>query len=215
MLTLAISTSGPVASACLLRDGEVFAYRQNEGAGTHSETLMPLLDGLLTENGLSPASIDFFVADTGPGSFTGVRIGVCAANAMAAAMGKPVLGVSSLAALAYGRTGSVCALLDARNGNGYAALYQNGACSIPPRAVVIEDFLSEIPAGTLFVGEGAVLHAQRIAQCVKDSRVEAAQLRADAVARAAWEAYQNGGAERELLPLYLRPSQAERLYKEK
>ena len=215
MLMLTVSTSGPIVSACLSRDGTALFYRQHEGAGTHSETLMPLIDQMLTDAGISPRDIDLYAADTGPGSFTGVRIGVCAANAMAAAACKPLVGVSSLSALAYGRDGSVCALLDARNGNGYAALYQNGVCAIPPSAVVIEDFLPAIPTGTLFVGDGALLHARRIAQIVPDSRIEQAALRADAAALAAWEGYQKGAAESELLPLYLRPSQAERLYKEK
>ncbi|MDO5111270.1 MAG: tRNA (adenosine(37)-N6)-threonylcarbamoyltransferase complex dimerization subunit type 1 TsaB [Clostridia bacterium] len=215
MLMLALSTSGPIASACLLRDGVLQSFLQNEGGGTHSETIMPLIDRVLTSAGLAPRDIDLFAADVGPGSFTGVRIGVCASNAMAAANAKPVIGVSSLASLAYGRKGRACALLDARNGNGYAALFEDGMCTLPPSAVVIEDFLSTVPAGTLFVGEGAVLHATRIQSRIPDSRVEEAALLADAVGKAAWESYQNGMAERELLPLYLRPTQAERLYKER
>ena len=216
MKLLALCTSGPVASAAIYAERALLSERFGPGGLTHSETIMPLCDALLLECGLTMQDIDVFAADTGPGSFTGVRIGVCAANAMAAAVGKGVMGISSLEALCFEKGGLACALLDARNGNGYAAVYDNGACVVAPSAVVIADFLPTLPKNILLLGEGAVLHAEEIRAVLPDCRIENASLRADAVGFAAWRTYHKGSRpEKEILPLYLRPSQAERLYKEK
>ena len=87
---------------------------------------MPAVDQLLAEAGLTPADLTALAVDVGPGSFTGVRIGVCHGNAMAMALGLPIVAVNALEALAFpllGGSGPVAAIIDARNGNGYGALY--------------------------------------------------------------------------------------------
>ena len=99
MILLALSTSGRAASAALLKDGVPLAEATRDEGLTHSETILLLAAELLDQTVLAPRDIGVFAADVGPGSFTGVRIGVCAVNAMAAACGAPVVAVSSLAAL--------------------------------------------------------------------------------------------------------------------
>ena len=88
MILLALSTSGRAASAALLEDGVPLAEATRDAGLTHSETILPLTCELLEAHGLAPSDIDVFAADVGPGSFTGVRIGVCAINAMAAAFAR-------------------------------------------------------------------------------------------------------------------------------
>ncbi|MEG1548197.1 MAG: tRNA (adenosine(37)-N6)-threonylcarbamoyltransferase complex dimerization subunit type 1 TsaB [Clostridia bacterium] len=214
MILLALCTSGPAASAALIVDGSPVLQKLASIGLTHSETIMPLIDSLLCENSLRPCDVDVFAADIGPGSFTGVRIGVCAANAMAAACKKPVVGVSSLEALCFGQTAqSVCALLDCRNGNGYAMHYIDGKVFLPPSAVVIDTLLHSIPSETLFVGDHA-LHRELILSNVSGARFGSSMLTADMTAAAAWSKFAAGESTNEILPLYLRPSQAERLHKE-
>ncbi len=221
MILLALSTSGKAASAALMRNGTLLAEAMRDEGRTHSETIMPLAAELLAKHSLSPMDVDVFAADVGPGSFTGVRIGVCAANAMASVKGVPVIGISSLAALAepfLGTTEAVCAALDARNGNGYAALYENGNCTVAPSAVVFAELLPALPQNTLFVGDAAVIHRKLIEETVPGARFaaeEAHLLTAAPVAREAWRLFQKGETASEVMPLYLRPTQAERLYKEK
>ena len=105
---------------------------------------MPAVDQLLAEAGMTPADLTALAVDVGPGSFTGVRIGVCHGNAMALALGLPIVSVNALAALAYPLLGGdrpVAAVIDARNGNGYGALYASGgAALIPPCAMEIGPF---------------------------------------------------------------------------
>ena len=143
MLMLSLSTSGPIASAAVIKDGQVLSREVGGHGRTHSETIMPLCEKALHTAGYTPADMDAFGVDAGPGSFTGVRIGICAANAMAAAFGKPVAAASSLEGLLYG-IDNACALLDCRNGNGYAMVKYEGF-SPEPMAVVIDDLLSTLP----------------------------------------------------------------------
>jgi tRNA threonylcarbamoyladenosine biosynthesis protein TsaB len=213
MNLLALSTSGPVPSAALLRDGNLIGIKRDDGGLTHSETIMPLADALLAEHGLSVRDVDVFAADVGPGSFTGVRIGVCAVNAMAAAFAKPVVAVSALEALAFSvrerSDETVCALLDARGGRGYAAVY--GEMQTPPSAVDIAPFLQTLPPNMRFVGDWK-LHEDTICAAVQNPRFSQDNtLLADSIASLAWEYYQRGAFGPEIMPLYLRPTQAERL----
>lgn len=216
---LALSTSGRAASCAMLCNGAVLTMLLRDENRTHSETMLPMVDELLSCCSLTMNDINCFAVDTGPGSFTGVRIGVSATNAMANAANKPIVGVDSLLALREGiasESGSICSLIDARNGNGYAAHYLDLKCIVAPSPVVIADFAATLPAKTLFVGDGAVLHHDLLCELVNNARFaceDAAIVRANAVGKCAWRAYENGNIANEVQPLYLRPSQAERLAK--
>lgn len=215
MLMLCLSTSGPIASAALIEDGKVVSFQRGEGGLTHSQTIMLLAEQTLQSAGYSPGDMDAFAVEAGPGSFTGVRIGVCAANAMAAAFDKPVVWITSLEALLYGHH-NACALIDCRNGNGYAMALTENDIFLPPSAVVISELLDTLPANILIVGDGAVMHREAIstklpaARFLDENDVDAAK-----AGLAAWDKLLSGDTVKEAMPLYLRPSQAERLAKEK
>ncbi len=161
---------------------------------------MPAVDELLSVAGLSPADLAALAVDVGPGSFTGVRIGVCHGNAMALALGVPVVSVNALEALAWpllGDSRPVAAIIDARNGNGYGALYgPDGAVLLPPCAIEIEPFLQSLPKDALLTGTGF-------------SEADGALPLAESIARIA----ARRAGEKAAQPLYLRPSQAERKQK--
>ena len=214
MLMLCLSTSGPVASAALIKDGEIISIQRGGRELTHSQTIMSLGEQAMLSCGYSPADMDAFAVDAGPGSFTGVRIGVCAVNAMAAAFDKPVVQVSSLEGLLYGLE-NACALIDCRNGNGYAMVLSHEV-TLPPSAVVISELLAELPEDILIVGDGAELHHDAIAAALPSTRfADDNEVDAAKCGLAAWDKLMADDTLKEAMPLYLRPSQAERMAKEK
>lgn len=196
MILLAISTSAKDPSAALLMpDGKIIMKKDASGK-PHSVSLMPLLDELICETGLEPTDLDGICVDIGPGSFTGVRIGVSAANAMAEALKKPVYPVSALAALrhrAKNEKGRVLCMIDAKNGNGYAASYENGECILPPCACVQNEIIEKWKDKGDFILVGDCKgHTDYV-----DAALVLMQARYAEPAESA-------------VPLYLRPSQAER-----
>ena len=193
MKILAFETTDAVASVALYLDGEVFESILDIDR-RHAESVLPAAEELLSDHGLSTADMDAFAADVGPGSFTGVRIGVCNANALGAAHHKPVIAVNALETLAYEfRTEKVCALIDARNGNGYGAVYSEGETVKAPCACVIADFMADLPDGCRLIGTGT-----------EYPKLPSAGI----VARIAAERT----GEAEIAPLYLKLSQAERMW---
>ena len=193
MNILAFETTDAVASVAVSLDGTVYETVIDTDR-RHAESVLPAAEALLAAHGLSTADIDAFAADVGPGSFTGVRIGVCMANALGAAHGKPVVAVNALEALAYPyRDETVCALIDARNGNGYGAVYAKGEPLTPPCACVIADFTADLPAGCRMIGTATNTPELPSAASV-------AQIAAER------------GREKEIAPLYLKLSQAERMW---
>ena len=195
MKILAFETTDAVASVALYLDGEVFETVIDTDR-RHAESVLPAAEKLLSVHGLSTDDMDAFAADVGPGSFTGVRIGVCMANALGAAHQKPVVAVNALEALVYPyREQTVCALIDARNGNGYGAVYRNGEVLIAPCACVIDDFTTNLPDDCRMVGTAT-----------NDPQMSSA------TAVAAIASKRTG--DKEIAPLYLKLSQAERMWKE-
>jgi len=221
MLILALSSSSPIPSAALCRDGEIIGFARGGAGRAHAETLMPLMESLLDAQGLRAADMDAFAADAGPGSFTGVRIGLSAVNAMAAATGKGVYGICALEAMCFGRAPkeTVCAMLDARNESVYAALYRDGVCLGPPCAKPVDEVLRALPAGAYLLGDGVAAYRARIAEMAGAPRFfpdsETAFADAAAIARTAHAHAQAQAPQKEAYPLYLRASQAERKKAEK
>jgi tRNA threonylcarbamoyladenosine biosynthesis protein TsaB len=126
-LVLAIDTSTRTASVALVRDGDVVARRDVE-TPAHSDVLLPAIDALVAGASVRAADIDAFAVGAGPGSFTGLRIGMATAKGLAFAAGRPLWAVSSLAALARdaaddGATGLLVPVRDARRGEIYAGFY--------------------------------------------------------------------------------------------
>ena len=148
MVILACDTSSAACSACLCEDGRVVASSFLSLGLMHSQTFMPLVDDLVKRAGYSYERIDAFASTVGPGSFTGIRIGVSAVKTMAMMRGKPAVPVSSLEALAFPffrqENTLVLPLIDARNRRVFAAGYWGGEGVISERACAWEDVLDEV-----------------------------------------------------------------------
>ena len=148
MKVLAIDTSSKLCSVAILEDTNLIKKLELDNGLTHSETLMPLIKQLLNECKLSLNDIDLLVSDIGPGSFTGIRIGVSTCKAFSDSLNIPCVGVSSLEVLAYNikDDGIICSTIDCKNDNCYFALYQlnNGVYSVleEPCAKSVDDVLS-------------------------------------------------------------------------
>jgi len=126
MRVLAIDTSTLVGSVALMQNGELLSEWSASVRATHGETLLPAVERVLTHAGTNIDSVDLFAVGIGPGSFTGVRIGVATAKGLALSMGKPIVGVSSLRVLARGMAmgaGLCVPVVDAHKGEVYCAAY--------------------------------------------------------------------------------------------
>ncbi len=129
MLTLAIDTTANTASAALCKDGRLLSLYTVNGLLTHSETMLPMIENMLSKCALTADDIDLYAVSEGPGSFTGVRIGVSLIKGLAFNKNKPCVGVSTLAALAKnleGFDGYIVPVTDARRNQVYTAVFQNG-----------------------------------------------------------------------------------------
>ena len=150
MLTLGLDTSTEEGSVALGRDGAILGERRLSVRATHSETVLPAIDGLLSEAGLRAADLDAVVVGAGPGSFTGVRIAAALARGICFPLGTELLAYSSLAAIAMEAAtggGRVCALLDARKDQVYAAGYEVGETLetvFVPRASSVDELIADL-----------------------------------------------------------------------
>ena len=147
MNILAIDTSGPVCGVAILSDGAIRFSQTVLNRRTHSVNLMPMVDAAFSYTGLTLADMDRLACVVGPGSFTGVRLGVSTVKGLAHGAGKPCVAVNALEALAAGVgrfDGLICPLQDARAGQVYAALFRNGA-QLAARTEETLDYLSLMP----------------------------------------------------------------------
>lgn len=134
MLILGADTSLPLLSVALLRDGALLGEVALEGKGSRNEKLLPAIDWLLSESGVRREAIDLFAVTRGPGSFTGVRIGLATIQGLALALDRPVCAMSTHEAIALG--GGIDSVLiadDAGRGEFYVSRFENGVETVPPR----------------------------------------------------------------------------------
>ena len=140
MKILALDTSGPNCSVAVIDENKVIAnFNLNLGT-THSQILLPLIDELNKFSNLTLNDIDVFACSIGPGSFTGLRIGIATIKGFAISLNKPVISVPSLTGLAYNVPtfdGIVCTVLDAKNDNVYSALF-----NVKNKPEMIGDYLT-------------------------------------------------------------------------
>ena len=221
MLILAFESSAKAASVALCRDGHLVSqYSQCSGL-THSRTLLPMAEDMLKNAELSLDKVDLFAVAHGPGSFTGIRIGVSTVKGLAWAADKPCVGVSTLEAMAWhglAAGGLVCPVMDARRSQVYNALFQaeNGKpvrlCEDRPIALSqVAEELRTLNAPAFLIGDGAELAEKYLREQAIPCTVAPENLRwqsAWGVAMAAMD--KTPGNADALLPVYLRLSQAER-----
>jgi len=223
MRLLAIDTSTKVAGVALMEDGRLVCETNLVSGRTHSERLMELVDGCMRLAGWKTGELDIVAAVAGPGSFTGIRIGVAAAKGIAEALGKPVVSVNTLEALAAsfaGFGGVVAPMLDARREQVYCAVYGGSLEEImPPCAMGLYELLA-FPAVTaapsvLFAGDGAIAFHGAILNTLGSRAIFAPpHLMLQRAGAAAWLAHKKAISgmtmdAAELLPIYLRKPQAE------
>ena len=152
-VTLAIDTAAPRLQLALLRaDGGVDLSLDDIATG-HAEILFSRLEALLKRNDLGHADVQRIAVTTGPGSFTGLRIGLSAARGLGLARKLPVLGIPSLLALSLGvAQGPIAVLLDARRGEAYFQAFASpGTALTPPRLLPMEDARSLVPGGATLI----------------------------------------------------------------
>ena len=221
MICMGIDSAGRTAGVALMRD-DVLLYECNLNSGlTHSQTLMCLIDDAFKATGLTPADVDLYGVCSGPGSFTGLRIGLAAVKGLAFAKDTPCAPVSTLEALAIAHNGegTVISALDARRREVYWAAFDLAGCRrlAPDTAGPVkqlEDFIKTCKKPLFFVGDGAALcyneyeHVSGIVPCAPALRMP----RAAGVCLAALRMHQDGLTvpPAQLLPSYHRLSQAER-----
>ena len=223
MKILSIDSSAEVCSVAVTNDKKLVSEITVNTGNTHSETLLPAVEQVLKLTGLTVDDIDAFSCSTGPGSFTGVRIGAATLKGLAYGKNKPCISVSTLEALAYnlcGFDGIICPVMNARRAQVYNALFEckGGVLTriCPDRAISIEELdeeLSKLDRPIFLCGDGYDITLKGFKNTVPQYVPERIRLQsAYSVCVCALEKYNNGDAltDAELVPIYLRPSQAER-----
>ncbi len=229
MLILSVDSSASPASVCLFQDNKILSeYYINVGL-THSQTLVAMIESMLTVTGIKSEDIDLYAVNNGPGSFTGVRIGVSAVKGMAYAQNKPCIAVSTLHSMAanfLSDNAVVCSCMDARRHQVYNAVFRihNGEIDrlCDDRAISVADLIEELK-GTdepvILAGDGAelVYNSSKELNSVHLAPPSQRFQRASSVAVIAADKAENGEmiSPASLMPSYLRLSQAERERMEK
>ena len=170
MKILIIDTSGPVCGTAVMDEERVYSEFTAQNRNTHSANLMPMVENALHAAGAALSDLDAIAAVTGPGSFTGVRIGVATAKGLAHGAGLPCIPVDALEALSVsaGRfDGIICPIQDARAGQVYGAAFRKGERLTGDTPLKLEEFLETISAlgeRFLFIGDGVPVHRERITE---------------------------------------------------
>lgn len=219
------------ATAALIDDTRMIAQTVVNHNKTHSQKMMPQIADMFKNSEIDISDVDVFAAAVGPGSFTGVRIGVAAVKGMARAVDKPCVGISTLEALANNAvcfSGLISPILDARREQVYNALFESDGRRIkrltPDRALPLEELLTEIQADgrrTAFLGDGVLVYRGTVAERLEENAVFLPKFLnmnlAGSVGELALAAAERGELVTydRLEPQYVRLSQAEQDRKEK
>jgi len=221
-LLLTLSTATTMASVAVTRGETVLAECSIVPAATQSDILLPVIDRLLDDLAIPLENVDLFAVVHGPGAFTGLRVGVATIKGLAISTGKPVIGVSSLHALALQApffSGKIYSLLDARKGEVYAGgfIWEAGVLHLADKERVIDParLLEEVESDAIFVGDGSVVYrtliVRQLGSRAKFAPWPANTLRAGSAAMLALSKFRESGAilPAQLNPIYIRPSDAE------
>ncbi len=223
MKILSLDSSAVAATVALCEDQRLLAEYTVINGNTHSETLLPMVESLLANFSLTPKDVDLFAVSSGPGSFTGVRIGAATVKGLAFGLGTPCVGVSTLEALAENAAvceGLICPVMNARRSQVYTALFRSDGSTLtrllPDSAMSIVDLdelLSQYGEKVAFTGDGYGITVNAL-QKTEARHIPERLLHQSAfsVAQVAYREYLAGKSvsDRELKVNYLRPSQAER-----
>ena len=237
MKILSIDTASDICGVSILEDENLICNLDSNTGRTHSENLMPMVENAFSKSNLSLKDIDLLVCDKGPGSFTGIRIGVATVMAFHDSFYIPCIGISSLEALAYNtrnvvkNNSYVCSIIDCKNDNCYFALYEkkNGVFEnlIEPQAEGIYDTLSILDSyckDTLvsdvitFVGDASKIYMDKIIDVFPNAKFASDNLNSlnsYSLGVAGLMHYNSNIDIDDVLPLYLKKPQAQRQLEEK
>lgn len=228
MKILAIDTSSKICSVSILEDNKVIIEKNSDDEKTHSQKLMPLVKNIFDESKFSLDDINLIACCIGPGSFTGIRIGVSTAKAFADAKNIPVVGVTSLESLAYNVTtpGYIVSLIDAKNSNVYYSLYElskTNTYSLIGNFVAdnINNIISLLKNNNIdnsrliFIGDGAMIHKELIQNNFPESSFASESKNNQSsisIGKSGFDKFNLNlsGNSDSLAPIYLKKSQAER-----
>lgn len=223
MKILGIDTATMMGSIGLIDDEGVIAEYSLNISATHSERLMPAIDILLKDSGFSLNNIDGFSISIGPGSFTGLRIGLATVKGLAMGCNKPVAAVSTLEALAFNLSYAeymVCPILDARKNEVYTAMFKSDGKGgmkrlVQDMAIDLQILLREYDEDIIFLGDAVDIYRERILDILKDRAHFAPKSRnmpsGASVAELGLKGLRDGRAAdpANLAPFYIRRSEAE------
>lgn len=221
MKILAIDTSSSVCSVAILEDDKLIDKNEIDDGKTHSENLMPLLDEVLKRNSIDIKDINMIACTVGPGSFTGIRIGVATIKPIAEVLNIKVASVMSLEALARNVESeeTIVSLIDARNDQVYCGIFDKDYN--PKEDYIADDINAVIKVlekyeNITFVGNGAILHQELLKNNLKEVKFsENNKQTAENVGKIGYKKFlgNNLCSADTIMPVYLRKSQAERLKK--
>lgn len=226
MKILALDSSGLVASAAVVEDDNMLAEYTVNYKKTHSQTLLPMLDEIVKMTEQDLGTLDAIAVAAGPGSFTGLRIGSATAKGLGLALGKPLIHVPTVDALAYNLYGSrarICPLMDARRNQVYTGIYRFDGDDFqilePQAPVAVTDMIGKLnqeDGEVIFLGDGVSVYRDVIEAQMRVpyqfAPAHCNKQRAACVAVLGMKYFREGKTETaaEHTPDYLRPSQAER-----
>jgi len=223
MNILAFDSSAIAASACIMHDREIISESFLQAGLTHSQTLLPAIEGVLTSVKMSMSDIDYVAITVGPGSFTGVKISVSTAKGLAFPRNLPCISISSLEALAYNLSavdGIICPVMDARRQQLYTAVFENNSNIITRKTkdsqLLFDELIDELKIydKVHLTGDGAkIFYGYCTEKNVNNVILPPENLflcRAGNVAQAALKHMDSAQDSHLIQPLYLRPPQAER-----
>lgn len=222
MRILALDTATRTCSVAVVDDRSVLAEETNADEKTHAVLIIEMIQRVITKSALKLSQIDGFAVGRGPGSFTGLRIGIATVKALAVSLEKPVAGVSDLEALAAQAGSSaewVCPLMDARKGEVYCSNYRirNGTLQrvSAVRVAAIDEVLEDVSVPSVFIGGGASLYREKIIERLGSQAVfvppEQNIIRASTIGRLSLDRLKRGDGDdiSRLVPEYIRKSDAE------
>jgi len=228
MRVLAIDTSSIVASVAVVDESKLLGEITFNYKKQHSTILLPMIDKLLKSLELEVSHMDGIACASGPGSFTGLRIGAATAKGLCHSVGKPLIGVPTLDGLAFNLAytrGIICPIMDALRDNVYTSLYRwEGGSFIKAEdymALYIDDLIEKLKVyneDVIFLGDGVSVHRQRLSDELKDAALflppHLNMQKASSIASIAIKRLEKGDIDDYLTfaPFYLRKSQAEREY---
>lgn len=230
MLVLSVDSSYSTATCALIKDDKILAEINLNDKKQHSVILMRLIDSILKEYEIDINDIDAFIISRGPGSFTGLRIGIATLKGLAFASKKPLISVSTLDALAYNSIsfqGIICPIMDALRDNIYTCLYKNENNNLTPlikeQCLNINELVTILKEQTLpiiFVGDGVAKHKEFLQENIPNSFFAPNHSnfpKASSVGELGIKKINDGVIENidSINPIYLRKSQAEREYEKR